>query len=140
MQGKTKVNLKNNLILKSENIEYNDNTLKNHLDKEINIVTDGEPVKAGYKVDGKDVYIKRINLGTLPEANSGKSVADGLEHTKIIIIKIEGFATNTSGDYQNTLSGYDTRFTVNPNGLSISIKNENYTAFTGVADIYYINK
>ncbi len=56
------------------------------------------------------------------------------------IIKIEGFATNTSGDYQNTLSGYDTRLTVNPNGLSISIKNENYTAFTGVADIYYINK
>lgn len=29
------------------------------------------------------------------------------------IIKIEGFATNTSGDYQSTLSGYDTRLTVN---------------------------
>ena len=31
--NKTKVNLDNNLILKSENVEYNNDTLKNTLDK-----------------------------------------------------------------------------------------------------------
>ncbi len=138
--NKTKVNLKNNIILKSENIEYNNDTLKNYLDKEINIITDGEPVKAGYKVDGKDVYIKRVNLGTLPTAGSGKTIEDGLTHTAIKCLDIRGFATDGDGNYQNTLNGYDTRLTLNPNGLSISIKNENYTAFTGVADIYFIEK
>lgn len=33
MQGKTKVNLKNDLVLKSENIEYNNDLLKNILDE-----------------------------------------------------------------------------------------------------------
>jgi hypothetical protein len=32
MQGKKLVNLDNNLMLKSENIEYNNDTLKNTLD------------------------------------------------------------------------------------------------------------
>jgi hypothetical protein len=35
VQGKKLVNLDNNLILKSENIEYNNDTLKNTLDKTI---------------------------------------------------------------------------------------------------------
>lgn len=43
-------------------------TVKKHIQEDI--TTGGEPAKCGYKVDGKDVYVKRINLGSLPNATS----------------------------------------------------------------------
>ena len=55
------------------------------------ITTDGEPVKCGYKVDGKDVYVKRVNYGTMPNATS-KEVSHGLDITKITVLKVEGIA------------------------------------------------
>ena len=52
-----------------------------------NIITNGEPVKTGRKVDGKDEYVKRrINFGNLPNA-SIKEVTTGLDLSKIIITR-----------------------------------------------------
>ena len=33
---------------------------------QLNLITDGDPVKAGYKIDGKDVYVKRVFVPSLP--------------------------------------------------------------------------
>lgn len=41
---------------------------------EKNIITDGEPVKLDYQVDGKDVYVKKINVGTGPGKGSSKTI------------------------------------------------------------------
>ena len=108
--------------------------------KAIKITTGGPAVPSGRIIDNKIEYVKRIDLGQLPGAGEGKSVADGLDHASILCTKIEGFATDSTGAYQNTLSGFDTRLPLNSDGLSITIKNESYTAFYGNVDIYYINK
>lgn len=54
----------------------------------VNIITNGEPVKAGYKVDGKDVWIKRISINSLPNA-SNEEIDVGIPLTDEIL-KIEG--------------------------------------------------
>lgn len=58
------------------------------------ITTDGDAVKCGYQIDGKDVYVKRISFGDLPNA-SAKSVATGIDFSTHTLIKIEGI-----GKYQ----------------------------------------
>lgn len=35
-------------------------------DTELNLITDGDPIKAGYKIDGRDVYVKRVFVPSLP--------------------------------------------------------------------------
>lgn len=123
-------------------VEYDGTTVPEGYEavSETNLITGGPAIKSGRIIDGKIEYVKRIDLGQLPAAGEGKSVADGLDHTSILCTKIEGFATDSTGAYQNTLSGFDTRLTLNPDGLSITIKNESYISFTGIADVYYINK
>lgn len=49
---------------------------------EYKLVTDGNPVKTGRKIDGKDEYIKRISISQFPN-NSGIDVETGLEHSNI---------------------------------------------------------
>ncbi|MBQ9023820.1 MAG: hypothetical protein IJ105_01210 [Bacilli bacterium] len=50
------------------------------------ITTDGSPVKCGYKVDNKDVYVLRKNGGYLPN-NSSKTVDTGIIGGNLIDIK-----------------------------------------------------
>lgn len=62
-----------------------------------NITTGGAAVKCGYQIDGKDVYVKRINFGALPNSAS-KTVATGIDFSTHTLIKIEGvakYATNS---------------------------------------------
>lgn len=71
--NKTKVNLDNNLILKSENVEYNNDTLKNTLDK---IIESGSNDNGSWIKFGDGTLIqygsikKNVSITTL--ANSGK--------------------------------------------------------------------
>ena len=44
----------------------------------VNVTTGGNAVKCGYQVDGKDVYVKRVNFGALPNATS-KAVDSGVD-------------------------------------------------------------
>lgn len=74
--NKTKVNLKSNIILKSENIEYNDDTLKNYLDAE-NIFSLEETVIGKYK--GKPLYRKIIEATGL-STSTRKSVPFNIEN------------------------------------------------------------
>ena len=71
-----------------------------HGDAEINynIITDGEAVKCGYKIDNTDVYVKRINFGNLPNSTL-KDVNHNITNFSKIV-KIEGTAlTNTGYGY-----------------------------------------
>ncbi|MGM9881559.1 MAG: hypothetical protein ACI31S_01805 [Bacilli bacterium] len=64
MQDKTLVDLENNLILKSENIEYNGETLKKKLDEIIVDYADSQEIKTNEKINGKTVYAKRLTFTT----------------------------------------------------------------------------
>ena len=79
------------------------NTFQDNIENAINeinynIITDGEAVKCGYKIDNKDVYVKRINFGNLPNSTL-KDVNHNITNFSKIV-KIEGTAlTNTGYGY-----------------------------------------
>lgn len=77
------VNLDNNLILKSENIEYNGKTLKDFLDESVEsqFVIEGQEIALNEYTDGKRVYRLYKNLGTMPEANGKTSFNTGLSES-----------------------------------------------------------
>lgn len=60
MNNKTMINLDNNLILKSENIEYDNKTLKECLDNMYNFSTDEKVI--GKWTNGKPLYEKTITF------------------------------------------------------------------------------
>lgn len=62
-----------------------------------NLITDGPVIKTGRKIDDKDEYVKRINVGNLPNA-SQKSVQIGLDLSKIEVTKLEIIPRNQNGD------------------------------------------
>lgn len=95
----------------------------------LNMTTGGTHVKAGYKIDNKDVYVKRINLGTLPNKTT-KTVSTGLSTTNIDIQKVEGIA----GGSTSTGYFYITLPDVNPNTLSYATR----ITFTSTNNIYNI--
>lgn len=113
--------------------------------KQNDIITDGEAVKCGYKVDGKDVYIKRINLGSLPNSTS-KDVLTGIpiaativdinasavSGTNLILIPL---TNNSNSSYQVALTMYqDTTYW----GVRIATGMDR-SGFTGYANIYFTN-
>jgi hypothetical protein len=58
-----------------------------------NVITNGEAVKVGYQVDGKDVYRRRFNLGKgdTDKVSTGRTYMDA---TSINIIKWDGYMKN----------------------------------------------
>ena len=79
-----------------DNVENAINEISNL--KQENFVTDGTAVKCGYKIDNKDVYVKRINFGNLPNSTL-KDVNHNITNFSKIV-KIEGTAlTNTGYGY-----------------------------------------
>lgn len=65
------------------NSNYDEYTSTKHQD----VTTDGAGVKCGFKVDGKDVYVKRIYFGSLPN-NTTKSVATGIDFSTYTLYEI----------------------------------------------------
>lgn len=69
-----------------------------NISKQQDIITDISDSKCGYKIDNKDVYVKRINFGSLPN-KSYKDVNFNIGNLHEIV-KIEGTAlTNTGYGY-----------------------------------------
>ena len=73
-------------------MEINKKLLNNQIQQDY--TSGGNAVKCGYKIDNKDVYVKRINFGSLPNTTS-KSVTTGIDFSNHTLIKIEGI-----GKYQ----------------------------------------
>ena len=119
------------------NLNANFNELKNKIinSKQSDIVTGGNPVKCGYQIDSKDVYVKRVDFGELPN-NEGKLVPSGLNAKEINLIEITGACKSSSGGYQNSLNSYDIRAQLIETNLSLTTK-ENYTGFIGYVNIYF---
>lgn len=105
----------------------------------IPIITTGTEVKTGRVIDGKEEYVKRLDIGNLPNATS-KNVNHGLSNVKIE--RLEGVATN------NGLQALPLPL-ASEQGVSSSIRLQSWgsyvsvytgtdrSAFTGVVDIYY---
>lgn len=102
--------------INANNLNHNFNYLKDQIPINIheNFSTDSLAVKCGYKIDGKDVYVKRIFFGDLPNSEI-KEVDTGIDFSQYEIIKIEGYCK-----YKNNNVGFPIPF-VNPTNLSLSI-------------------
>ena len=95
-----KINFQNNVTkANAETMNIFQDNIENAINEiNYNIITDGEAVKCGYKIDNKDVYVKRINFGSLPN-KSYKNVNFNISNL-YKIVKIEGTAlTNTGYGY-----------------------------------------
>lgn len=89
-----------NLNTLQDNVEDAiDEVQKNlNLSKQQDIITDSSDSKCGYKIDSKDVYVKRITYGSLPN-KTFKDVSYNISNLHEIV-KIEGTAlTNTGYGY-----------------------------------------
>lgn len=87
-----KIIIDSNQMKTQTNIEQMiDNKLSTETQQDV--TTDSDAVKCGYKVDGKDVYVKRVNIGALPNATH-KDVSSGLSN--ITINKLEGVGIRTT--------------------------------------------
>lgn len=114
---------------------------------EYNLVTNGEAVKTGRKIDNKDEYVKRIStsIGT----GTSKSVSTGLTSGVHEITDYKGYITNNMGTgikvrdgfAQNTL---DNSFMMHViDGVNIQILTGNNTGWITnddicIIDVYYI--
>lgn len=81
--------MQNNIESAIEDVEDNvpnivDNKIQNKIHEDV--TTDDSPSKCGYKVDDKDVYVKRIGGGYLPNTSS-KQIDTGIIGGNLIDIK-----------------------------------------------------
>lgn len=133
-----------NFIIKAKKIKtvQKDLTLTEVLEEveqnqSIKIAT-GQEVATNVFANGKKVYVKRIDLGTLPNATE-KSVATGIP-TSYYIQKFTGFATNGIQTYNLPFS-YNNDVVemviVDSNTTLLIRANNNKSGFVGYVDIYY---
>ena len=113
----------------------------------LNIIT-GQEVETDIYVNGKKVYVKRIDCGTLPSLNQGsygqKTIDTGLDFSQIKIIWLEGIArlrTTGAGIPMNYPSpvGFAEVIglrCVGSSNISIFVGTDR-SNYDGEADIYY---
>lgn len=80
----------------SETDVYSCNYINN---MQVNITTNGTPVKTGRIIDGKEEWVKRINFGTLPN-NSSKDVNTGLNANNITVTEIKGLGVRSTDNHK----------------------------------------
>ncbi len=137
--------LPTNCYIRSKNISHNGKPLSESID--INITTDGEPVKCGFKIDNHDVYVKRISLKNLP--NKGEVWFDiGIDFKKIEIIGFLGAITrwNNSeriplpfiwGDTNSVANYVAVIASSNGNTVGIRTNRTDISNYTGALNIYF---
>lgn len=136
----------NHNILKLNNqIVQFDNPNKRYEELKYNLKTNGNPVKTGRKVDGKDEYIKRIGIAQLPNA-SALEVNTGLNINEVVVTSIECLAYRSSDktyipvpfiSMANSNIGLNTK--VNSNILYLLIETTiDRSNFSGWAEIKFI--
>ena len=102
-----------------------------------NMITNGNPVKTGIKIDGKEEYVVFINVGNLPNNSSKRIDFDTSETT--ITRQISGYRKDSSGQYTNIPDNSNSgiiRFYINSEGLFI-FTNYNASSWTGYIQIYF---
>lgn len=129
---------KNNKYLDSTGIVHNKKVLSGLLDTIIGNRTVNQEFPTSEYVDGKQVYVKRINLGNLPAAGNRNFYAMGMAGSTIKMIRMIGCASN--GDmhitipytYLNELIGICTW------GSTLELYSQkDMSQFLGYLDLYY---
>lgn len=131
-----KIQFKNNEApyLSAENLNQLQNNVEDATQRDI--TTDGEPVKCGYQIDRKDVYVVRKSFATSSSKTSnskGITISDlGYEE----IINVNGTATDTSGANHILLTG-NIALTYDNNNLVIWFNNATAVSYSGYINIYF---
>lgn len=112
---------------------------------EYKLVTDGNPVKTGRVIDGKDEYIKRLNLGSLPNATT-KAYNIGIT-TSQKITKFELYGESATNEYipfpRTTGQNAYVNYYINANGTDLQLvlnPTMDISRFTGYLEICYIEE
>lgn len=126
-----KINFVNNSepYLSAENLNQMQDNMENATQR--NITTDGEPVKCGYQIDGKDVYVARRSFATSSSETNNSTSIDISDLGYSEISEISGISNRgvLLGDRQAVT--YDTR------SLSIWFNNDTALSFEGKVMIYF---
>ena len=80
--NKQKIDLDNDKILRSENVEYNNQFLKDYLDK--GTVYSNEEQKIGKWTNGKTLY-RKVITGTVPKSDYYPTVDTGITNLSTVI-------------------------------------------------------
>lgn len=107
---------------------------------EYNLATGGDPAKTGRKVDGKDEYIQKINIGSGP--NNGSTSYNYKTDDKIITnYYVLGISSNNEIIYAPNSSASGQYFNVFFTGNQVQLaSNIDRSRFTCYLYISYINK
>ncbi len=125
--------------------EYINNTLSTKQNI-LNYNTDGQAVKTGNIIDGKEEYIKRYSFKRTQNSDQTISKDLGFILNNVIITKMDGTALSNSknwfdvslGDYRN-LSTYANKLSLDDASNKITVEiNVNFD--TLYVDVCYINK
>lgn len=108
-----------------------------------NIITDAESETNEY-IDDKQVFVKRINIGSLPNADT-INVKTGLINSEITVVKLDGIAKYSSGatltlpaSYPNLLGGGIWLATSSSTEIEIQITTgSDRSEAIGYVNIYY---
>ena len=111
------------------------------------LTDDANPIKTGRKVNGKDEYAIRCNVGTLPNNTSNNYVLP-ITMSKINPSKVEFFGTSSDGELipipRYTGSSYVNYYVTSDVSTDVStlviISNSDLSRFTGYFSIYFTYK
>ena len=118
--------------------------LKNKVDI-YNIITNGEPVKTGRKVDGKDEYIQRFSFTGLNATPQIYSKTLGFILNNSIITGFEGASKSNTNNWfyftdSNSTAAWGLYFTLNSSDNTIKLTTLNSNMSEAYINIKYINK
>ena len=105
-----------------------------------NLITNGDAIKAGYTIDGKDVYVKRIKVNSMPnnatiEVDSGISSEYEIDYYTGVFANNNKYTMPLPMEGTNFIrAGLDGRLTTYM--LQIS-SNSDRTSWTGTFNIFY---
>ena len=112
-------------------------------------LTDGaNPIRTGRKVNGKDEYVIRCNIGVLPN-NTTKNYTLPIKMSEIIPSKdLEIYALSSSGELipmpRYTGSSYINYYVTSDTSTNVStlviVSNSNLSRFTGYFNMYFTYK
>ena len=122
-------------------VNTNDDELQ--ASKQQDFITGGNPVKCGYKIDGHDVYVKRIDFGPLPNKSS-KVIASGIDFNNATLVKLEGIAKYSTNNIAFTIPfanpstlEYSIMLNVDNSNNVVITTGSNRSDYNGVVTIYF---
>lgn len=111
-----------------------------------NLIDDANPIKTGRKVNGKDEYVIRCNIGTLPN-NTTKNYTLPIKMSEVSPTKeLEIYGVSSAGELipmpRYTGSSYINYYVTSDTSTNVStlviVSNSDLSRFTGYFNMYFI--